>query len=202
MSVLYTARPDDRTASPSSPLAFVAGMLLLTLAIMTTSRAAFTDVTDNTGSSFSAGSVELVDDDAGAALFTVTDMTPGQSAAACITVTYAGTLDAPGEVRLYSGGYTGSVPLADALRLTVEEGTGGQFGACDGFAGTTIVDGTTLDGFATTSSSHATGAGDWTPSDTAQQRTYRVTVELDADASNTLQGEQVTDATFVWEIRG
>lgn len=181
--------------------ALVAGALLLSVVTLTTSRAAFSDVTDNTGNSFAAGSVELVDDDSSTALFTVTGMAPGDSVVECITVTYQGSITDPGPVMLYSGGYTGSQPLAAALQLTVAEGTGGEFGDCDGFVGSTLVEGETIDSLATAHASYATGVEGWTPSATPQSRTYRFTVQLAGDAADALQGTQVTAAAFVWEVR-
>ena len=55
--------------NPASKFRIAAGALSLLLVsglIVTTSRAAFTNATDNTGNSFTAGTVDLVDDDLGA----------------------------------------------------------------------------------------------------------------------------------------
>ena len=67
-------------------------------------------------------------------MFSVTDMAPGQSVTKCIVVTYQGSIADPNAVKLYSGGLTDSGTLADHLNLTVEEGSGGTFADCTGFA--------------------------------------------------------------------
>lgn len=182
-------------------LAFAAGMLAIGSITLTTSRAAFTDTTGNAGSSFSAGTVTLSDDDQGQVLFDVVGMAPGSSAAACIAVSYEGSIADPGRVSLYSGGFSGSTVLAGALLVTVEEGAGGAFGDCAGFvpAGT-LVD-TTLAGFDATHVSYASGVGTWTPATSPESRTYRMLVQLDPAAPDTVQGTSVADVAFVWEVR-
>ena len=175
-------------------------LLLVSLLVTRASNAAFTDSTENVGSSFSAGDIELVDDDTGSAMFTVADMAPGDPAQQeCITVTYQGSIPDPDVVQLYSGGLTDG-GLAPHLDVVVEEGTGGGSASCVGFvAGSTIFTGT-LEGFDTAHTSYATGAGSWDPSGTPESRSYQVTVTLGTDTPNAAQG---TDAQidFTWEIQ-
>ncbi len=176
--------------------------LLVGFLVITGSRAAFTDNTGNTGNSFTAGDVDLVDDDSGSVMFTVTNMEPGDSLTDCILVTYQGTIVDPSAVKLYSGGYIDSGDFADYLNLTVEEGSGGTFGDCTGFSlENAIESGGTVTAFDATHTDYASGAGVWDPSGTPQSKTYRITVELDAATPNAEQGESVSALTFTWEVQ-
>ena len=131
--------------------AVVLAFALVSLLVATGSRAAFSDTTDNTGNSLSAGTVDLVDDDSATVLFNVSNMTPGDSSVNCIVVTYQGTIVDPAAVKLYSSGFTDSADLANWLNITIEEGTGGSFGTCAGFANeNTIETGGDLIAFNTT----------------------------------------------------
>ncbi len=108
--------------------AALVALTVVSILVVRSSTAAFTDVTQNTGNAFVVGSVDLVDDDLASALFNVTNMEPGQTVVGCIVVTYQGSVPDTSAVKLYSGSYTDSGTLADFLNLTVEEGTGGSFG--------------------------------------------------------------------------
>jgi predicted ribosomally synthesized peptide with SipW-like signal peptide len=58
--------------------------------------AAFTDTTSNSGNSFTAGDLEITDDDGGATMFTITALAPGDSfTEKCIKVTNARTSRCP-----------------------------------------------------------------------------------------------------------
>ena len=190
-------------------LAFV----LAAFSAMTASRAAFTDTTDNTGNDFAAGTVLIVDDDAGSVLFTVPNLKPGQSVENCIAVEYQGSVDA--DVRLYGANLatTTATNLAPQLNLTIEEGTGGSFvatelgggeGDCTGFvaSGTLTGAGTdTLDGFASSATGFGTGLSTWAPlGGSNDTRTYRFVVELDAATTDAYQGMDA-QIDFVWEAQ-
>ena len=79
---------------------------------------AFSSTTSNTNNSFAAGTVNIGDNDAGAAMYNVAGMKPGDSVTSCIKVTYTGSLNA--RVRLYAS-VTGT--LKNYLTLTVTRGT-------------------------------------------------------------------------------
>ncbi len=176
-------------------------MVVVSLRVVGTSVALFSDTTSSTGSSFSVGSVDLVDDDSAGTIFTVTNMTPGQAVTGCIVVTYQGTIADPAGVKLYSGGYTDSGDLDTFLNLTIEEGTGGSIGSCTGFSlENTIESGATLADFDSTHTNYANGAGVWDPGSTPEAKTYRITVELDGATPNAEQGESVTAMTLTWEV--
>ncbi len=200
----------DTRRSPIVIFAGLIGLALVAALITRTSNAAFSATTDNTGNSFSAGAITLTDDDSTTAMFTVSDMVPGDTQTACIQVTYTGTVASPGVVKLYSGGYTdvpgadpGSDGLSDDLNVTVEQGTGATFGgSCAGFgSATTIVATTKLATLDTTYTDYASGAGTWTPSASPQSRSYKFTVQLDPATTDAEQGASTTDVAFVWEIQ-
>ena len=149
-------------------------LLMVTILTMARSNAAFVDTTDNTGSSFTTGTVVLTDDDAGVALFTATGMTPGNPVVECITVTYSGS-ELPAPVRLY-GATTGG--LDTYLDTTIEVGTGGSFGDCTGFAPTATVFNDTLENFSASHTDWATGLATFTAAANPTSRTFRVTVDV------------------------
>jgi hypothetical protein len=169
------------------------------------SYAAFSAQTDNTGNSWSSGTVVLSDDDSGAVLFSASNMKPGDSSTKCIQVTYTGTLAA--NVKLYGAVTAGSPDLSPYIKLKVEQGTGGTFADCTGFSpnGTTP---TLFDGTLGGASSFA-AATDWTSGilstfaptgASTESYTYRVTATLDSNAPNSVQGGSA-QANFIWEAQ-
>ncbi|MCH7583504.1 MAG: hypothetical protein IIC72_12875 [Acidobacteria bacterium] len=177
-------------------LGILAGAVLLTGAfIVTASIAAFSDTTDNTGNTWSTGTVILEDNDLGAAMFTVTGMKPLDVVEKCIVVTYKGTL-LPADVLLY--GVSGGSGLDAYLDLVIDEGTGAAFGNCSGFSFTSNIFTGTLTSFAATHTNFGDGAGIWSPSANPESKTYRFTVTLQDD-----NAAQTLDATaeFTWEAQ-
>jgi predicted ribosomally synthesized peptide with SipW-like signal peptide len=163
---------------------------------------AFSSTTDNTGNTFAAGSVVLSDNDAGSALYSVSNAKPGDSTASCILLTYSGTLDA--DVKLYT---TSSVnAFASNVDLTVEKGTGsGAFPACTGFSAQSTVYSGTLANFASTKNSYANGVlafpGAQTKWGSGDTLVYRFTVTLNASTPDTAQGGTSGSHSFTWEAR-
>lgn len=182
-------------------LAVVLGILFSGAVVLTASRAAFSDTTSNSNNSFTTGTVDLIDDDSGSAAFTVTNMVPGNTVTRCIRVTYQGTIVNTGPVRLYSGGLTDSGTLGSHLNLTVEEGSGGDFSTCTGFAPSATIESATLTQFNIDHTNYVNGAGTWDPSGTPESRTYRITVQLSASAPSAQQGQSVTNLVFTWETQ-
>ncbi len=170
--------------------------------MVVTSRAAFTQTVQNAANTFTAGTVDLVDDDSDVMLFNVPAMAPGQTITNCIVVTYNGSLD-PTFVKLYSGGFVDSGNFGDYLTLTVDEGTGGVFGDCTGFAeddvGAEFSD--TLTQFNALHTNYGNGFGEWDPSAAGQSKTYRLSVQLAPTTPDAEQGESVSTLTFTWEIQ-
>ena len=62
--------------------------------------AAFSATSGNSGNTFAAGTVALADNDAGSAMWSVTNRIPGDTVTTCIRLSYTGTLAA--DVKLYS----------------------------------------------------------------------------------------------------
>lgn len=172
-------------------------LLFVSALVVRTSEAVFSDTTDSASNQWTAGDVILVDDDLGSSMFTVANMKPSTPEVECITVTYQGSLDA--NVRIY-GSLTAGDGLDDYLDLTVERGSGGSFGDCTGFSSTEAVYSGTVDGFTTTHTNFASGAGTWAPTGGApdDDMTYQFTVTLQDD--NAAQG-LTTTATFTWEAQ-
>jgi hypothetical protein len=166
--------------------------------------AAFSQTTVNSGNSFAAGTVTIGDNDAGSALYSVSNRKPGDSVTSCIRVTYSGTLAS--DVRLYTADAIGAIgPYVD---LTIDAGTqpAAVFPDCTGFtadAGGPIFNGT-LSGFATAHNSWATGLADypgtvatsWVTSDVVVYR-FTVTLQDNNSAAGTASGSHA----FTWEAR-
>ena len=173
----------------------LAAFLMVGAVVVVGSRSAFSDTTDNTGNSWTAGSVIITDDDAAAAMFNATAMAPGDSATNCIVVTYSGTL-VPADVVLY--GVSGGTGLAAYLDVTIQEGSGGVFGNCTGFTLNSTPYTGTLANFSATYTNFGNGITGWSPAVNPESKTYRITVSL--QDNNAAQGLNGT-ATFTWEAQ-
>lgn len=174
-------------------IAMVASLAFVSVLVMTSSRAAFVDTTDNTSNQFSAGTVVLNDDDAGSVLFNVNNLAPTQNRTNCITVSYTGSLAA--NVHLY-GAASGS--LAQYLDVVIDVGTGGSYNNCTGFtSGSTLYTGT-LANFAATRTNFVNGLAGWNGATNPSSRTYRISVTL--QDNNAAQGLSAT-ADFTWEAQ-
>lgn len=167
--------------------------------IWQSSNAALTASTDNGVNSWEAGTVTLVDDDAGSVMFNATNMVPGDSVTHCIKVDYTGSTYDLNPVKLYSDLASNVDNFADHLDVTVEEGTVGDFSTCAGFSGTTKYSGT-LAGLASAHTDYASGVSGFTPASGSTDRAYRFVVTLGSDTPNTAQGDSAS-ATFTWEVQ-
>jgi Camelysin metallo-endopeptidase len=156
---------------------------------------AFSNTTANAGNAFAAGTVYLTDNDTGSAMFNVTGMRPTDAArTSCITVTYAGSLNA--DVEVY--GTVSATGVEQYVNLKIETGsTTTGFGNCTGFTPTSTLYNDTL---ANLPSSWASGIADTSanPWTTGHAQAYRFTVSLQNNAA--AQGKTAT-ATFTWEAR-
>jgi predicted ribosomally synthesized peptide with SipW-like signal peptide len=167
---------------------------------------AFSSQTSSSANSFSAGTVQLTDNDLDVAMLSLSNAQPGATDTSCILVTYSGSLSST--VRLY-GAVAGA--LAPYLTLTVTRGDDPTpvFDDCNGFvadstdyvgAGAGVVYQGALSAFP---ASYAAGLVDplaaspetWT---TGETHTYRFVVSLADD--NGAQGLSAT-AAFTWEAR-
>ncbi len=90
---------------------------------------AFSATTVNAGNTFDAGTVSISDNDAGTAMYTIANATPGTPVVRCITVTYTGSL--PASVHLYGSAVGAIGPFVD---LSIDKGTGtSPFSSCTNF---------------------------------------------------------------------
>ena len=170
---------------------------------------AFSSTTSNSGNSFAAGTVFISDNDAGSALYSVSNKKPGDTAQGCIKITYTGSLGAT--VKLYTTSTIGTV--GSYIDTTVEKGTQSgspTFPSCTGFtadSGGTIYTGT-LANFAATKNSYANGIsafpGSQTLWNTNDTLVYRITLTLqDNNAANGGAGGPLSTGThaFTWEAQ-
>ena len=162
---------------------------------------AFSATTSNDNNSFAAGTVVIGDNDAGSAMYNVSNQKPGDSVTRCIKVTYTGSLNAA--VKLYSS-TVGAV--GNYIDLTITPGTGSPtFPGCTGFtadASGAIYSGT-LKGFADSRTDFTTGLADnpgaaanWVTNDAV---VYQFTLTLQDNAA--AAGQTTGAHTFTWEAR-
>lgn len=190
---MTTAAHLDPADSRRRNLAIVAVAALTALALVffmisSVTSAAWTDTTRNDDNSWATGTVSLTDDDLGAAMFTVTDMVPGDEVDNSITVTNGSSV--PLDVRLYGENLTATVfeleNLAEYLNVTIGTTEGGD----EVYTGT-------LAGFAATHAAFGSGTAVINMA-AAGTQTYYVWVQLDPATPDSFQGASA-GIDFVWE---
>lgn len=134
-------------------------------------------------------------------MFSVAGLLPGGGGQKCLVVTYGGSVSAT--VKVYATGYATTNAAGAYLNLTIEEGSGSSFAgsgpsSCSGFTPSATLYAGTLDGFAATSSSFASGVGSFTPTGAGQTRVFRFSYTLDHAAPDAVQAG-VTGTGFSWE---
>jgi Camelysin metallo-endopeptidase len=166
---------------------------------------AFSGTTTNAGNTITAGTVALADNDAGAAMYSITNAKPGESVSKCIKVTYTGSLDA--DVRIYTTSTIGALGQYVDLTITPGTQTTSTFPSCTGFtpdSGGALYTGT-LANFATTKGSYANGVVDYPGAGTkwaaSESVVYQVTASLQSSAPEAAQGATTGAHTFTWEAR-
>lgn len=181
--------------------AVMGGFLIAMLMVMGVSRALFTNPTSNDANSWSSGNVILVNeaapvdggsptfDETGSALFSATDMVPGDSSTACFEVIYEGSVDA--DILLDSVTIAGvnENSIGAELNLTI-----------DRHVSATCIDGTPVAVASGTLSAPGIVETAWQPATPGvdESRYYEITVTLDAGAPNTVQDSTVDDVEFEW----
>ena len=198
-----TRRPKTIRRKLALSLALVA---VLALAAGLGTWSAFSSTTTNSGNSFQAGSVSIGDDDAGGAMLSLANATPGDSDSGCIVVTYTGSLAST--VRLY--GQTGGSGLDAYLTLKVTRGSipAPSFKSCTGFtadstdyigSGAGVVYNGTLQGFPDT---YAAGLADppGAPASWAQNEAHAYKFEVTVQNNSAAAGKTATQ-DFVWEAQ-
>jgi Camelysin metallo-endopeptidase len=166
----------------------------------------FSATTQNSGNEISAGTIAISDNDAGSAMFNITNAKPGDTWTRCIKIVYSGSLAAA--VHLYEIG--GGGPLSPYLKLKLEQGAqaAATFPSCTGFTpdatkGTgTIYEGP---GFGSIGSSYETGAPvvpfgqtAWNP---GESLVFRATLTLSSEAPELAQGNTTGAFTIAAEAR-
>jgi hypothetical protein len=179
--------------------------LMAGVAVFTTS-AAFTATSSNPGNQIEAGTVAIGDSDADTGkLYDALAQEPGAGngpAAACIRVTYSGSLASA--VRLYRSAVTNG----DKFRLTVERG-GTSLSApaadmnCTNFSATSTAFDNTLDQFPTTYAAGVPGKAAGAAWTSGQSVDYRFTVyPVDDSTPNAHTTAVDTGAhSFTWEAQ-
>lgn len=176
------------TRSTARAFAAAISSLLIATLVVSHSTEALTAEGTVAGSAITSGTISLVDDDSGRSLFDLSDMAPGRPVERCIEVVYEGTI-VPVDLSLKAE-TTGS--LATFLNVSIEEGSGGSFDTCEGFAvSESVYEGTLADLAAT----------DWLTLgrivNTDTRRSYRITFGLQ-DQQAALG--QAASADFIWEV--
>lgn len=174
----------------------VVAVSALGFAAVRSSGARFVAVSENDGSLLSAARIDLVPGTTAHVRFDARGVNPGVVMERCIAVTYRGTI-VPSLVRLH-GAVVGGSGLEAYIEATVDTGTGGSGGHCDGFT----ADGTgryrdTLAGLAAEHGDFAHGIAEWRATTAGATRVYRVRVEVLGD--NAAQGRS-TDFDLMWEV--
>jgi hypothetical protein len=165
----------------------------------------FSATAQNSGNEITSGTVSFTDNDAGAALYNVSSIRPGETVSSCIKVTYGGSIAAAS--RLFSTGTPG--PLAQYIDLTVTQGTQATstFPSCAGFSADAVgvLYSGTLQAFEQTRNSYASGiatapAGksSWSNGEAV---VYRFQATLQTSAPDASQGTSSGVHAFAWEAR-
>lgn len=169
---------------------------------------AFSATTTNAGNNITAGTVAISDNDSGSALYTLTNVKPGEGTEKCIKVTYTGSLNS--DVRLYVTGGGGA--LGQYVDVTITPGTqsSSTFPECSGFTADTagaIYTGT-LSNLISTKGTYANGlvdypgngltSGKWVTNDAV---VYKIVATLQSSAPEAAQGATTNAHTFTWEAR-
>lgn len=211
----YWAQPGAVVRALAIPLALIISGTM----VWGASAAAFTSTTDAGGNSWTTATVILRDDDGGpagapvlgtasaSALFDVEKVVPGFKYSRCIKVSSDSSV--PTRLKMYGTG-TAPWPLAEALRVTVEEGSDaaadGRVDIADPSCAYFQPDAVIFDyplgwlpqDFSNGLSSEGT-AGYLLPS--GGHRSFRFTISLPVTATNrALEGTSM-EGTFIWEAR-
>jgi hypothetical protein len=200
------------------PVSLVATGLFVTAS----SYSVFNAQTSNAANSWSAGTISLTDDDSSGAMFSVTNIKPGQQGERCIVVSYTGSsANVASTVKLYGGTYVPSTPndIGTRIQLTVDQGTGtgtfagssgGLNGSCSTFSplgtGASVYSGT-LASFASgnTSFGTVTTTNPWATAGTgsAETRIYRIKWSMldGGPATDNLYQNKQAKVDFIWEAQ-
>jgi hypothetical protein len=211
-------RSARRAVRATAPLV---GLLLAGVMVWQGSNAAFTASTSAPANAWNAGTVTLTSNTGAAgafvttgnAVFSVSNIKPGSTGTACVTVRSTGSVPAAG--RFYLQNVTGTIApaLAPQIKLTVDVGTlpngtgaGSTIPAsCAGAPAFTNV--TTNVALTSYPASYAAATNSWALAGgtaVTENRVYRITWTFDTTGTNPgdnlLQGRSA-GADFVWEVQ-
>ncbi|HLF43397.1 MAG TPA: hypothetical protein VJA46_07715 [Acidimicrobiia bacterium] len=203
-----TSTNDRRQRRMLRAAAPLAGLLVAALLVWQGSNAAFSATTDNTGDAWATGNLLLTNNGGGtvyagttSALFTESNLKPGNTGFKCITVQSGGSL--AGNLRLYRGAITGtnSAALSAVLDVTVDAvavaaSTNVQAN-CTGYTGGS--GGALYNGTLSALPSTYAGASGLAVAGGTQRVAYRIGWTLNSGAGNSVQSSSAA-ADLVWEI--
>ena len=187
----------------------VAGLIASGVLVWHASYSAFSATTSNPTNNWAAGSVALVDDDSGSALFNVTNMKPGSTWTKCIVVTSNSTLASTVKLYTTASSFAQTKTLADNMTLTVTQGSStSSGGVCTGFspdAGGSNTTTGSLTSFSSTYTNFANGFGTWAPAaGNGVAKTYQITYTLNSAGSQALTDAMQSGTAqigFTWELQ-
>lgn len=184
------AEAEENWLTRTTARAFAAAVSALLIATLVVNRSneAFATEGSVAGVALASGTISLDDDDSGRALFDLSNMAPGRPIVQCLEVEYGGSI-VPVDMTLLVDSVG---DLGRYLNLSIEEGSGGGFEACETFVRSDrLYDGTLSD----------LASGDRLPLgvilNSGETRSYRITFALQ-DEQEAL-GRTAT-ADFVWEV--
>jgi hypothetical protein len=182
-----------------SPLA----MLAVGALVFQASHAAFSATTVNPSDSWSAGQINLSDDDSNTAMFTVTNAKPGDTGSKCIVVSSSAAQTYTTAVKIYASSIASATNSLDTnLTLKIDEGTGGTFANCAGFSAGATLYNSSLSGFTSTYTNFSNGlATSFAPTGgSLQSKVFKFTWTLNSGAANSVQGG-TAGCAFTWEAQ-
>ncbi|WP_211879575.1 TasA family protein [Pseudarthrobacter albicanus] len=201
------AQISARTAKWAKWAVVPAALLVSGLAVSQASYSAFSDKTVDAGNNWAAGTVKLVNN-AGSAVFTATNLKPGQNGAKCITVSSTGSLAST--VKLYAKDFNTTPAVTNDLSpyidLIITEGTGAAAN-CSDFAVLSPTPATpstiTLAAF-DAKKTFSDGVGIWAPASATSAapatRTYKIDYTLRNNVPDSAQGG-TANVVFTWEAQ-
>ena len=162
--------------SAATPVAVVAAAGV----VFQSSHAAFSGSTRNSGNDWSSATVSLTDDDSGAARFSASNLTPGQTETRCIRVSAKASVDGVVKGYLVNPVRTSGARLEQRIRVTIRAGSGGSFNSCNGFvaSGSPLVQSVPLS-LLFDSDTYEEGLDHWQVTPGTSTRTYEMTWQFD-----------------------
>jgi hypothetical protein len=183
-------KAEENWLTRTTARAFAAAVSALLIATLVVNRSSEGLVTDGSvaRTALASGTISLNDDDSGRALFDLSNMAPGRPIVQCLEVEYAGSIVPVDMILLVES----AGDLGPYLNLSIDEGSGGGFEACETFVQSVrLYDGTLSD----IASGDPLRVGVILNSD--ERRSYRITFGLQ-DEQEAL-GRAAT-ADFIWEV--